>query len=136
MRPASAGFGAATRNCASLGPTVCNNNNSVAKQKEGYSCQSPRSKTPPPGASNVFEDHIATIFKALAAVAVTQAKTAEHVDILTVKSAETQNKLDALILKSAETQDKLDALIHMWDNWIKGRGAKNGAPTPEPPSAA
>jgi len=83
-----------------------------------------------------IEDHIATIFKALAAVAVavTQAKTAEHIDILTVKSAETQNKLDALILKSAETQDKLDALIHMWDDWIKDRGAKNGAPAPEPPA--
>ena len=69
-----------------------------------------------------IEDHIATIFKALAAVAVTQAKTAEHIDILTVKSA--------------ETQDKLDALIRMWDDWIKDRGAKNGAPAPEPPPAA
>ena len=33
-------------------------------------------------------------------------------------------------LAQAETQGKLDALIHMWDDWIRDRGGKNGAPGP------
>ena len=38
--------------------------------------------------------------------------------------------MNALAVKSAETQGKLDALIHMWDDWIRDRGGKNGAPGP------
>ncbi|MFN0106282.1 MAG: hypothetical protein ACKV2U_29845 [Bryobacteraceae bacterium] len=40
----------------------------------------------------------------------------------------TEKHMDELSIKSAETQGKLDALIHMWDNWIRERGGKNGTP--------
>ena len=59
-------------------------------------------------------------------------------DLIQSQSSQS-NKLDGLIdlmstLTDAEraTQGKLNVLIHMWDEMIRERGAKNGAP---PPSA-
>jgi len=62
---------------------------------------------------------------------------AEGGKVLLIAQQKTEEKMEdlaaamtALAIKSAETQGKLDALIHMWDDWIRDRGGKNGAPKP------
>jgi len=53
---------------------------------------------------------------------------ADEVRKIAEAQAQTEVSMKALSIKSAETQEKLDALIHMWDDWIRERGGKNGAP--------
>ena len=53
---------------------------------------------------------------------------ADEVRKIAEAQARTEVSMHELSVKSTETQGKLDALIHMWDDWIRERGGKNGAP--------
>ena len=57
-----------------------------------------------------------------------QAQSETRMNALSEAQAQTEKSMNALSIKSAETQEKLDALIHMWDDWIRERGGKNGTP--------
>ncbi|MFN0102310.1 MAG: hypothetical protein ACKV2U_09490 [Bryobacteraceae bacterium] len=67
------------------------------------------------------------------AFTIAQQKTEENINALAIAQQKTEENMNALTLKSAETQGKLDALIHMWDDWIRDRGGKNGAKNGDPP---
>jgi len=57
-----------------------------------------------------------------------QAQSEKRIDSLALRMESLARHMDELSIKSAETQGKLDALIHIWDDWIRERGGKNGSP--------